>query len=209
MRAVAGAGGRRHDRDGPGKRSPAWCTATHPGGYSWQPRPNARERAGRRDRRQPSTLILLRAIGPSSDTSHSARSIPGSRRRTYSFRRQKVSIPVDAGESRSYGAGYKVGWFVCRFRLSSRACSSSRVRRHWAQIRNGTGNPSGPSTMSTVVNGCRGRELHSSQRAVAGSGNARCLMKTGNPGSSRGASRQEISSSMPCIVAPRWRHRVS
>lgn len=63
--------------------------------------------------------------------------------------------------------------------------------------------------MRTVVNGCRGRALHSSQRVVAGSGNARCLMKTGSPGSSRVTNRQEISSSMPCIVAPRRLERVS
>ena len=76
---------------------------------------------------------------------------------------------------------------------SSSACSSSSVRRHWEQTRNGTGSPSGPSTIRIVDSGCRGRVSHSSQRAVAASGSARRAMNSGSPGSSIGARRQPMS----------------
>lgn len=47
----------------------------------------------------------------------------------------------------------------------------------------------------------RGRESHSSQSAVPGSGKARCLMKAGRPGSSSGTNRQEMPSMTHCGTA--------
>jgi len=40
---------------------------------------------------------------------------------------------------------------------SSSECNSSRARRQFAQIKKGTGRPSGPSMTSTVDRGCFGR----------------------------------------------------
>src|SRR6266851_5694864 len=81
------------------------------------------------------------------------------------------------------------------------AWSWFKVRRQCAQIKKGTGRPSGPSTTKIVDIGCLARSSHNSQRAVVASGNAPRAMNSGNPGSSSGASRQpRLAIGQGCLV---------